>query len=318
MLLPFRWRITKYNPAFRNEKGHYLHDDWTFFAQVGRTIDGKLLTLQEYMRAENVYVAAVMRFLTGVGIAELTVTEYVSPVHSLAHVAESKIQDITLRPADLWSGKAIGGRELEEVIRLILREATWCKLEKPSSFYLHFGWDYYMYVGSAFRPEQALKDIQGLGLFVEECTSPYLEDDVIGAITKGGIVKDALYDSLYSKIKNRDFLGVENYLDAGGDPSLCNRKGWSLLMAAASKGNLEIVTLLLDRDADINALTKHSSESALTMAASSGRTKSVRLLLERGASVSVQPLGRNLAKYMETASSPSEDVLRLLRDAGMT
>ena len=318
MLLPFRWRITKYNPAFRNKKGHYLPDDWTFFAQVGETIDGKLLTFQGYLHAENTYVDAMMRFLTGVGIAELIVTNYVSPALSLTHVDESKLQDITLRPTDIWSGKAIGGSELEEVIRLILREVTWCKLEKPSSFYLHFGWDYYMYVGSAFRPEQAIKDIQGMGLFVEECTSPYLEHDVAGTITKGGIVKDALYDSLYSKIKNSDFLEIQIYLNAGGDPSLCNRNGWSLLMAAAFKGDLKIATLLLDRGADINALTKHSKESALTMAATSGRTKSVRLLLERGASISVQPLGWDLAKFMGYASSPSEDIMQILRDAGMT
>ncbi len=128
---------------------------------------------------------------------------------------------------------------------------------------------------------------------------------------------DELYNDLYGKIKSGDFLGVQSYLDAGGNPSLCNRNGWSLLMAAAFKGNLKLVTLLLDCGADIHVLTNSSRESALTMAAMSGRTKSVRLLIERGADVSVTPLGWDLAKFMKYASSPSETITHILTEAGI-
>jgi hypothetical protein len=39
------FRVTKHNPAHRDERGRYLRDDWIMFAQVGSECGGVLLTL---------------------------------------------------------------------------------------------------------------------------------------------------------------------------------------------------------------------------------------------------------------------------------
>ncbi len=41
------YRVTKYNPAYRNEQGWYLKDDWTCYSEVGVRSNGEIFTLDE-------------------------------------------------------------------------------------------------------------------------------------------------------------------------------------------------------------------------------------------------------------------------------
>lgn len=170
MALPFQWRVTKYDPARRDEQGYYLPDDWTFFAQVGQVIGGRQLTHQDYLRVESAYVGTALRFMAEAGLTGLEVVDL--QTHGQAH--EDYLQGISLLPSSLKPGALVGGGALEGLIRLNLREALWCKLEAPNAFYLHFGWDYYMYIGSISPSPQAIGFARGSGLFVEEKPSPHL------------------------------------------------------------------------------------------------------------------------------------------------
>ena len=84
---------------------------------------------------------------------------------------------------------------------------------------------------------------------------------------------DDEFDILYQHIKHGRQAAVEQYLDNGGNVNLANRNGWSLLICAAFKGNSRILTLLLDRGADIDATTNPSYESALDLAAAGGHVE---------------------------------------------
>lgn len=128
-------------------------------------------------------------------------------------------------------------------------------------------------------------------------------------------MEDQLFDHLYQNIKHGRLEAVQAYLDAGGYPDLCNRNGWSLLMATAFSGNSRILTALLDREAVLE-ITNVAGETALSLAAGGGHAKCVRLLLARGASVSVRPLGWPLSQFMKHARCPSAEVDELLADAG--
>jgi hypothetical protein len=50
---------------------------------------------------------------------------------------------------DLKQGAVLGLGDIERICRLNLREALWCKLEDEGGQFVHFGWDYYMYIGGA-------------------------------------------------------------------------------------------------------------------------------------------------------------------------
>src|SRR5439155_27117275 len=70
-------------------------------------------------------------------------------------------------------------------------------------------------------------------------------------------------------------------LQKGADPNLARESGKAPLMTAARLGQVDVVKLLLDRGANINARTKKFGQTAVMWAA--GYPAIVRLLLERGA-----------------------------------
>ena len=71
-------------------------------------------------------------------------------------------------------GVRIVGRELETVVRHLLREALWCRLEDDAGRYIHVGYDYYMYLGVDRNCPESEALAKRRGLFVEEFRSPYL------------------------------------------------------------------------------------------------------------------------------------------------
>ena len=83
---------------------------------------------------------------------------------------------------------------------------------------------------------------------------------------------------------------VDMLLKAGANPDLAsqtkpregNKDNWTPLMAMASKGNEQAVSMLLKANANINAQDVYG-DSALIEAATKGRTQIVQMLLEAGA-----------------------------------
>ena len=156
----FQYRVTKYDPAFRDASGRHLRDEWISFSDIGRSFGGVPLTREEYQRVEDAYVAAALGFLRESGCDSLTVVDL---ENARAHLSA---------PAE---GAALSGPRLAEAVRGLLREYFWCRLEGGGCF-LHFGWDYYLYVGVPSRCPQACLLASKSGLFVEEFASPYLRE----------------------------------------------------------------------------------------------------------------------------------------------
>lgn len=151
-----RYRVTKYDPALRTTAGAYGNDDWTSFRDVGRSFDGVKLSHDEYLRVESAYVDAASAFLAEDRAPELRVVG-LECVH---------------RPGALVEGAVVARADFASVCRAVLREEFWCKLEADDRF-VHFGWDYYMYVGVMNPCDGSISRAEALGLFVEDFESPY-------------------------------------------------------------------------------------------------------------------------------------------------
>lgn len=82
---------------------------------------------------------------------------------------------------------------------------------------------------------------------------------------------------------------VTYLLEKGANPNLRSRNNMSNLPihAAAAGGNREILAMLIDRGADINA-RQHGGWTPLHSSAQSGDAETVKLLLSRGAEVDAQ------------------------------
>ena len=59
----FSWRITKYNPQYRNASGFYLKNDWTSFSDMGKIFDEEELTFKKYLIIGNYYIETIILFM---------------------------------------------------------------------------------------------------------------------------------------------------------------------------------------------------------------------------------------------------------------
>jgi hypothetical protein len=157
----FEYRVTKYDPQFRTPSGAYARNEWTSISDIGRSFDGTPLTREEYQRVEDAYVETALGFLRESGVTALTMAY-------LENHAEHELQ--------FGQGSVLNLAEINEVIRQVLREEFWCKLE-TSTAYLHFGYDYYMYLGVPLRWREAESLASKMGLFVENFRSPYAKEN---------------------------------------------------------------------------------------------------------------------------------------------
>jgi hypothetical protein len=151
------YRVTKYDPARRDVSGAYPTDDWTSHSEIGQSFGGDTLTEGRYVAVESAYIESAAAFLKEAGVRELEVV-------GLDNAGARSPPE----------GAVIPVERVPVVLRSLLREEYWCKLESKSAF-IHVGWDYYMYIG-VLKPCPLAESIaQSRGLFVEQFRSPYAE-----------------------------------------------------------------------------------------------------------------------------------------------
>ncbi len=155
----FEYRVTKYDPSFRDANGAFTRDEWISVTDIGRSFGGEKLTREEYQRVEDAYVATALAFLREAGVEALTV---------------AGLENHGGTPLAFTEGSVLLLEQIGEVIRWVLREEFWCRLEATGAF-VHLGYDYYTYLGVPRRCPQAEQFARQQGLFVEPFHSPYSE-----------------------------------------------------------------------------------------------------------------------------------------------
>jgi hypothetical protein len=162
------YRLSKYNPALRDSNGAYTRLEWTSISDIGRTFDGVVVGLQDYMSIEDRYVRAISDIHHAAGCGGLVVRDLESFGDDDPIVAPEKPR--------VRDGAVIHHDALEAVVRACLREEIWCRLEaEDGAFMLHFGYDYYVYITTEAEIDNAIDRARSAGLFVEAHLSPYLQ-----------------------------------------------------------------------------------------------------------------------------------------------
>lgn len=165
---PFVHRITKYDPADRDEHGHY---------------HGVEEPTSDHGTVESAYLQAVAAFAAASGIDRLAIRE--PQITGIVHFGlEPAVEGHGLNglfPPDLsgfHDGAEISLPVGLELVRAMLRDnGVWCRLEVENRFAVHVGWDQYVYVSSDKPCEGALARTRALGLFPERLqASPYEVD----------------------------------------------------------------------------------------------------------------------------------------------
>lgn len=166
------YRVSKYDPEQREANGAFLLEDWTSASDIGRSIGGKTMTKQQYLAVEDKYVEAATQLLETAGIGALRISD----LEVKTEGSDKRFEDdgLAKQCLQLRDDLLVAGRDLETVVRGCLREYIWCRLAGPKESYLHFGYDYYMYIGLPKVPSAAAVP---QGLFLERLESPYLTLD---------------------------------------------------------------------------------------------------------------------------------------------
>jgi hypothetical protein len=157
------WRVTKYDPAHRDERGHYIGGEGTD---------------SDHGPIEAAYLDAVAAFAEDTGVDRFQIREpSVEPAVGLGTRAPAGAL------ARLFGAELDGyhdGAEVRldralELVRLMLRgDGGWCRLEAGQEFLVHVGWDQYLYVGSNVDCRRAVSVTAERGLFAEPIPgSPY-------------------------------------------------------------------------------------------------------------------------------------------------
>jgi SepF-like predicted cell division protein (DUF552 family) len=167
------YRITKFDPKKRNDKGHYLDlSEWTAISDIGKS-EYNNVTYAEYEKVETAYTEAIRLILEEKNILYLQIDALESRL-SLRDIEIYKIEeqlrnisiDYNSDIANLANGTILNSAQIEKTIRLILREIIWMNL-CHDDFEISFGYDYYMFVDCSFLASSTIHKIYKLGLFVE-------------------------------------------------------------------------------------------------------------------------------------------------------
>lgn len=120
--------------------------------------------------------------------------------------------------------------------------------------------------------------------------------------------------SLVLAAKDGNLSMVQSLLEKGVSPNVRDSDGVPALMWAAEGDHIDIVRLLLDEGADVNAKKTKNGTTVLMETAEEGNTEVVKLLLDRGAKVNVKRTKDGITALMEAADKCHADIIKLLLD----
>ncbi|MGN0570025.1 MAG: hypothetical protein ACI4N4_05920 [Candidatus Fimenecus sp.] len=153
------YRIAKYDLNGYVD-GVFIFDDWTDYSDIGNIFNGKEFTSEMYLEVEDKYIKSAQDIFIAAHQKELSITNLQKYQSNL-----------------IWkNNQMIDKLQLAEIIRDCLRNRCWCRLSSED-FYIHFGYDYYMYIGCMLPYDTVTKICAENQLYVIECESPYLNID---------------------------------------------------------------------------------------------------------------------------------------------
>jgi small subunit ribosomal protein S1 len=203
-VLAYFYRVTKYDPADRDEHGSYI---------------GPEDTGSDHGEVEAAYLQAVAAFAEDTGVGRLAVRE--PGVPSFVHFGlEPPIEGFGLTGLfprgvdDFHDGAEVPLDIALELVRAMLRDhGAWCRLEVEDIFAAHVGWDQYLYISSSRPCAEALARTRELGLFAEPMdASPYAFEDEEEGVQRPG--DDEFWACLHRAVRD-GVAGIleETYLD---------------------------------------------------------------------------------------------------------
>lgn len=175
--------IVKYKPWLYCEAEGYLGKEFTTVYDVGYKRDGKIVTVDDYLKWENIYVEFFMELLNHNNISWLkihdsanyksnykknpqsvtdTLKKYADSIHP--RLVEKRFQNLIL---SIENGAIITYHEIPDILRIYIRALAWSQLSNTKhAFNLFVSADSYFYVTTTMPELELMKIAAKYGLYV--------------------------------------------------------------------------------------------------------------------------------------------------------
>lgn len=178
--IKYYWQVSKYKEEELPLYGQGAIPSWTSVSDIGKVINGKVLTVNEYLTVEDMYIQAIKIFMMYSNVSALIIEQLEKPFNLEVIKEKNTQKGLSGSNSDplynfyqsVAEGMVVGIHEIEYISRLALRENLWAQLQSESMF-LRFDYDYYMDIGSIGMCEEAITKIRELGLTINQWDEPY-------------------------------------------------------------------------------------------------------------------------------------------------
>lgn len=170
----YKYRITKYNPLFRDDEGIYFKEDWTAISDLGKTFDGEKLTIDKYKVTEDGYIKAILLIMNYLNVPYLKISGVTRSFsfEKLQELIEDYRELYTNKMLDTYSKvntfDRIDKKNVDVYCRLLLREDIGSKVYYSRKMKIFIGYDYLMSIHTSKPLDPLISLIEKIGLYVED------------------------------------------------------------------------------------------------------------------------------------------------------
>ena len=138
---------------------------------MSKSCNNVIFNYQDYLDIETPYINAIQSIMACCDISSLKFVALEKP--QKINPDEHTTNEMLTLFNTVKEGDWVDSSTIENFCKLILREQLWCKLIADQKMYIHFGYDFYMYIGCSLPCNDTITLIKDSGLFVESFKSPY-------------------------------------------------------------------------------------------------------------------------------------------------
>jgi len=173
----YKYRITKYNPSFRDVNGAYLKDDWISISEIGETFDEEELTREQYKQTEDGYIKAIQLIMDYLSVPYLIITNLDIPEQPdeifqkrLKKFQEFYTDEVIEYYLNAKNNDKLNKEKVDFHCRLMLREDIQSDVHYPRKMKVFIGYDYLMGIDTSKSLEPIFLLLRETGLYIEDFT----------------------------------------------------------------------------------------------------------------------------------------------------
>jgi len=172
----YKYRITKYNPSFRDDNGAYLKDDWTAISDIGRTFDEGKLTPDEYKKNEDAYIKAIQLIMDYLSVPYLIITGVDIPEPDkifqkrIKKFREFYTDEMLEYYSNAKNKDKLNKGKVDFHCRLMLREDIHSDVHYPRKMKVFIAYDYLMGIHTSKSLKPIFPLLKETGLYIEDFT----------------------------------------------------------------------------------------------------------------------------------------------------